>query len=127
MTYTYVQRTGGFYRADGELVVVGYSGAGLGKNNPALQSLRNVGPIPVGTYTIGAPYNSSSHGPLCMALIPAATNVMWGRSAFLIHGDSIRSPGTASQGCIILPGVVRKQLTQTPNSQLRVVAELAEV
>ena len=34
---------------------LGYSGHGEGKNNPAMQKVPNVGPIPVGKYTIGQP------------------------------------------------------------------------
>ena len=38
-----------------------------------------------------------------MPLIPSPTNEMFGRSEFLIHGDSLEHPGAASEGCIILP------------------------
>ena len=57
MSFTYVQRTGHFYRmANGQPqeTWTGYSGAedGGGKNNPAKQEIEDVGPIPVGGYTI---------------------------------------------------------------------------
>lgn len=43
--WTCAQKTGELQQ-DGEHVATGYSGAGEGKNNPKMQSVRNVGPIP---------------------------------------------------------------------------------
>jgi hypothetical protein len=33
-----------------------------------------------------------------------------GRTEFLIHGDSVDAPGTASEGCIILSPAIRKKI-----------------
>lgn len=61
--------------------------------------------FPAGKYRITAPVNSSTTGYYSLPLIPDAANSMCGRSAFMIHGDSRRDPGTASQGCIVMrPG-----------------------
>jgi len=49
---------------------------------------------------------------------------MCGRSAFLIHGDSIAAPGTASHGCIILARPDRERIAESGVKQLVVVAEL---
>lgn len=53
------------------------------------------------TYTIEAPHYNPKTGKYSLRLIPDAANVMCGRSAFLIHGDSNANPGKASNGCII--------------------------
>src|SRR5262249_6246005 len=39
----------------GKVLARGYSGFERGKNNPAMQGVKDVGPIPIGRYTIGAP------------------------------------------------------------------------
>lgn len=117
--WTYEQASG-VLRKDG-IRCVGYSGCGDGKNNPALQHVKSVGPIPVGLYTMGSPYNSELRGPLCIPLAPDESNVMFGRSAFLIHGDSIAHPGTASEGCIIMPRWMREVLSRSEDRRLMVV------
>jgi hypothetical protein len=43
--WTYAQKTGELQQ-DGKNVATGYSGAGPGKNNPEMENIRNVGPIP---------------------------------------------------------------------------------
>jgi len=108
MSWTYHQSTGRLLH-NGHLVDAhGYSGHGVWKNIPGAQNRRNEGPIPQGRYLIGAPFNNPSRsghhgtGPYSIRLTPASGNHMFGRSAFLIHGDSISAPGTASDGCIIL-------------------------
>lgn len=54
MPWTYSQQTGRLYR-DGTFIGPGYSGRGTGKDNPGAQTQVGIGPIPRGTYTIGAP------------------------------------------------------------------------
>jgi hypothetical protein len=109
MTWRYAQATG-WLAHDGENVAEGYSGAGEGKNNPAQQDVHNIGPIPVGQYTIGEPSDTKTHGPYVLHLTPDPANEMFGRSGFLIHGDSVVHPGTASEGCIIMPRTVREKI-----------------
>jgi len=68
--WTYPQKTGELQQ-DGQHVAMGYSGAGEGKNNPDLQSVRNLGPIPQGDWTIlGPPVNTPAHGPYVLGLTP---------------------------------------------------------
>ena len=52
--WTYIQETGELQQ-DGKPVATGYSGAGSGKNNPDLQDVHNIGPIPQGDWTISGP------------------------------------------------------------------------
>ena len=117
--WLYFQSTGELWH-EGVLVAKGYSGKGAGKNNPALQSTKHVGPIPRGFYTTEPPYNSTLRGPLCIPLEPDFDNEMFGRSAFLIHGDSIKKPGTASEGCIILGRKIRQSIVESRDKRLQV-------
>jgi hypothetical protein len=117
--WTYSQSTGTLY-LDGVEVGSGYSGAGPGVNNPEMQAVANVGPIPEGTYTIGSAFTHSHTGPISMRLEPAGTNEMHGRSGFLVHGDN--ATHTASEGCIILPRPVREQIAASKDRQLEVTA-----
>lgn len=121
MPWTFVQSSGELLR-DGDLVGVGYSGHGEGKNDPAMQSIPNVGPLPCGQYRIGIPYNSESHGPYVLSLTASPENRMFGRAGFLIHGDSILRPGEASHGCIILLRSVREAIHLSGDTALEVVA-----
>jgi len=48
----------------------GYSGLAEGKNNPAMERIHDVGPIPRGSYTIGPEFQSEKHGPVVHKLAP---------------------------------------------------------
>ncbi len=127
MTWRWDQSAGELSR-DGKLVSRGYSGNGRGKNNPSLQGVAGVGPIPAGRWKIGAPYDSDRVGKYALRLeavdakpgddVEQGT----GRGAFRIHGDSISAPGTASRGCIILPRAVREAIWKSGDRDLEVVA-----
>ena len=78
----------------------GYSGLAAGKNNPAMESSPDMGPIPRGWYTVGEERNQPA--PVTLVLEPDPENQMFGRNGFLIHADNIQRPGWASTGCIII-------------------------
>lgn len=118
--WTYNQSNGTFSK-DGEEVGQGYSGFGDGKNNPDMQNIHDIGPIPQGFYEIGPPQDTSTHGPHVMALTPADGADTFGRDGFLIHGDSIEHPGAASHGCIILARNLRDEISSSGDTQLQVV------
>lgn len=126
MTWVWDQSAGTLSR-DGALVSRGYSGKGRGKNNPALQGVRGVGPLPRGRYRIGQPRTSQRTGPFVMDLFPIdatpndTVHDVTGRSAFQIHGDSVRNPGTASSGCITLPRAIREQIWRSKDHEIEVV------
>jgi hypothetical protein len=122
MSWTWEQVTGRLRDGDGKLVGVGYSGLSAGKNNPAMQSVQDVGPIPEGIYYIGQPRDTVTHGPYVLPLTPDTDDVMFGRSGFLIHGDSVVSPGTASLGCIVLARDVRELIGRSSDHVLQVVS-----
>jgi hypothetical protein len=122
MSWTYQQATGKLLDPDGNVVGIGYSGAGEWKNKPDAQHLADKGPIPCGEYKIGVPTDTVTHGPYVIPLTPGKNNNMFGRSGFLLHGDSVVSPGTASEGCIIQSRDVRNQVGPSKDRKLIVVS-----
>jgi len=120
--WTYVQKTGELLQ-DGSHVENGYSGLDQGKNNPSLQAVHDLGPIPTGDWTItGPPFNSPDHGPFVLHLVPANGTNTFGRAGFLMHGDSSEHPGEASKGCIIMPRTIREKVWASGDTELTVVA-----
>lgn len=120
--FEYSQKTGELWR-NRAVVANCYSGHQLGKNNPALQHVKDVGPIPCGLYTIEAPVDTVTHGPYVLRLTPDAKNEMFGRAGFLIHGDSVVHPGSASEGCIVTGRSKREQIWESGDRRLMVFAE----
>lgn len=106
---TYVQCTGRMVcvNASGEAYYdqTGYSGTGAGRNNPGMQGVPNVGPIPAGSWTVGRTYNSGNTGPNTMTLAPqpgnSCENTPRACNTFRAHGNN--RANDASEGCIILP------------------------
>lgn len=128
MPWLYRQSTGKLFHND-QLIATGYSGSPAGKNDASKQSIRAVGPIPQGWYTIkvihdenGVPCDYEHKKAPVMHLIPDAANEMFGRDGFLIHGDSVAAPGTASEGCIIMGHPTRELVASSPDHRLQVVA-----
>ncbi len=86
----------------------GYAGGNCGKNpeginNPDMQAVHNIGPLPCGTYTIqGPPYHNPNTGLNTLNLVPDAANQMFNRGSFRVHGDTA-TPFCASEGCIVIP------------------------
>ena len=107
--FTFSQSSG-MFNQDGALVGVGYAGFGYGKRNPAAQATRGIGPLPVGMYTIGSAETHPRLGPLTMRLTPDATNEMFGRDMFFIHGENPEHPGESSDGCIVLDRDARTEV-----------------
>jgi len=110
---TYSQSTGEFVVTDKTGKVLWtkdcYSGKGEGINNPTLEYVVEVGPIPRGVWVIepetrdrnnGAPSDST------VTLTPVGDNntFQYGRSVFRIHGGYGPGNLNASRGCIIMEG-----------------------
>jgi hypothetical protein len=99
----------------------GYSGNGKGKDNPSWEHIANVGPIPRGLWQISRPIVHAHLAPPVLRLTPAPGTDTFGRDGFLIHGDKIVAPGTASHGCIILGPAIRKAIAASADKTLQVV------
>ena len=118
--FTYSQSKGELRDVEGKLIGTGYSGFGEGKNNPAMQAVPGVGPIPRGAYSIGPAFDSQAHGRLVMRLFPDHNTPELGRNGFLIHGDSIDHPGQGSHGCIVLGRQARMLIADSTDKRLLV-------
>jgi len=105
----------------GKLIGVGYSGCGEGKNKPAFECIPDVGPIPRGRYQIGAAFSDPEKGPLVMRLTPELQTETFSRDGFEMHGDSLKEPGNASLGCIVIDHSARLQVAESAGRILWVV------
>lgn len=123
LTCTYNNSTGRLVCTDeaGNTTVdhTGYAGTGAGRNNPDMQGVRNVGPIPTGNYNVGTGYAGGHTGPQTLNVDPAPGTDTLGRDGFRIHGNNARND--ASQGCIIMPRNVRDTISNAGGATLRVV------
>ena len=120
MPWEYSQKTG-VLSHNGQNAGRGYSGKmGIWRNNPAMETVKNKGPIPRGQYRIGAAIKHAAKGPITMSLSPIG-HVAHGRTAFLIHGDSTKNPGDASEGCIVLGPHIRQRVAASGDAVLNVV------
>lgn len=118
MTWGYKQSTGELTHNDSSWK--GYSGTGDGRNNPTMQNVPDVGPIPVGTWTIGEAYDDEHLGPCVMHLDPAPNTETFGRSLFRIHGNN--AVNDASHGCVILGPTVRSLIATSQDKTLVVTS-----
>lgn len=118
MTWTYQQSTGKLTSPKG-VFSQGYSGHKEGRNNPDMQGVPRIGPIPQGTYTIGKAYNDPHLGPCVMHLDPTPDTDTFGRSLFRIHGDNKQND--ASEGCVILGPVTRNIISIDSDKTLTVI------
>jgi hypothetical protein len=107
---------------DGALVATGWAGQLAGRNNPAMQNVPNIGPLPVGFYTIEPSYHHPHLGPVTMNLDPHPTNEMFGRADFRMHGASADHPELSSHGCIIMPRDVRVKIANSSDRMLQVLS-----
>ena len=121
--WKYSQSTGELLNDAGEHVAFGYSGAQPdGYNNPEMQSVPDVGPIPQGRWTIvGPPVDMHPEGPYVLHLAPDPGTNTFARSGFLVHGDTA-PPGNASHGCIIFARNIRQIVWESGDTDLLVTA-----
>jgi len=123
--FVYHQIDGHMMR-DGALVGVGYSGHGDGLNNPGMEAVHGVGPIPRGKYRIGPwhdhfrPQYGHSLGACVAQLLPVGHDAH-GRTELFEHGDNDAMNHTASDGCIIMGKLIRQAMRDSGDHDLTVV------
>jgi len=127
MTWTFEQVSGKLYGPEGDLIAIGYAGGNCGENpegvnNPDLQQMSQVGPLPCGKYKRGEVIEGSHLGPFAIRLIPDPENKMFGRSGFFMHGDNSKGDRSASEGCIIMSRQVRNQFHDSIDDEITVGA-----
>lgn len=114
---SYDQKTG-HIAIRNTIIGTGYSGFGPGLDNPDMESVPNVGPIPRGEWHIERwDETHGDKGPQVAVLAPVGHNAH-GRSAFLIHGDNALGNHTASHGCIIANRTIRNALRASGETAL---------
>ena len=103
-----------------------YSGHGVGLNNPDMESVPDVGPIPAGQWSIGEWIEDHPDlGRWAAPLTPVGHDAH-GRTAFFIHGDTAEHNKTASHGCIVcgpLGSGGRMAIRDSGETDLLVVAD----
>ncbi|QUG75650.1 DUF2778 domain-containing protein [Erwinia sp. E602] len=118
MTWEYSQQTG-VLTHNGQFFAQGYSGAGIGENNPEKETESGVGPIPKGHYRIAGSHNTITQ--VTIILEPILGTNTFGRDLFRIHGGSKSGAHNASQGCIVIDGVSRRQQIVNSGDSILVV------
>lgn len=123
---TYKQSTGEVFNSAGKLLGVGHAGNGLGLNNPAMQFVHNVGPLPRGHYKLAPwvmeprPAPLDKLGPITAELIPQPDedgSLAWlqGRGGFYFHGPVF------SEGCPVQEHDVRLAMSKNGDMDLIVI------
>lgn len=120
MPWIYHQRTGVIERAKTKYTGA-YAGHRVGKNNPDMQMVRGIGPLPQGSYRIQSPRDSHRVGHYAMPLSPLAETQTYGRTAFYIHGDNPSHVGDSSTGCIVIGRQQRQRIWASGDHQVDVV------
>lgn len=118
MAWEYEVKTAKFYHNGTYLFSARYAGAEGYYNDSSKECVSNKGPLPRGTYHIGEPFNHPKTKKYTMRLTPSSSNNMCGRGRFMIHGDSIATPGQASNGCIILDLNFRIKIANSNDHEL---------
>ena len=119
---TYSQTNGTVTNDSGIVIASGWSGNHNGKNNPLMQNVPCIGPLPQGLYTICAWEALHDHlGQMVAFLRPDKGNEMFGRGDFFMHGPSSTHYGQESKGCIVIPHDDRETVKYTGETDLLVV------
>lgn len=122
LSWKYYSLSGMMKAPSGAILGHGYSGNGQGLNNPAMENMHNIGPIPRGAYGIGAFfYDDCGKGPTVCDLIPLSETETFGRCGFMVHGDNRKANESASEGCIVAPRFIRDAMKLSPVKLLEVL------
>lgn len=134
MPYGFIQKTGEILW-DHLHFADGYSGHGLGKNNPDMEMIgasaeavlkgADYGPLPHGWWKMVEFIEEHPHlGKSVIRLEPLPGTNTYGRGGFYWHGDSWTHPGEASLGCIISGLIARLQAWKSGDHLLKVIPYL---
>lgn len=132
-TFIYVQDSGAIYDETGSKIAFGWAGNHAGRNNPDMQTVPSVGPLPIGLYDVGpwgdaksVPGYPAHLGPL-VASLTQVEGQTFGRSGFYLHGPGGADPANCSHGCIVIPRAMREVVAAALPDQVRVVATTRDV
>src|SRR5690242_17454097 len=116
--WTYSQSTG-LLSHDSGYSATCYSGHGTGLNNPAMDAVHSVGPIPRGRWRFGIFFDHPHLGPMVSALTPVGHDAH-GRTEFFMHGAHTNDHHDSSDGCIIAGPDVRTRVKKSYDTDLTV-------
>ena len=127
---TFVQSTGYVFDENGKLLCSsGYAGRDAGRNNPSMEGIKGIGPLPHGRYTGVRLYEEHpTLGNYAIQLEPDEETrkliLSYGRNpdSFFCHGDSVEHPGLASHGCIVQPRDQRQSFWESSDRIFEVVS-----
>lgn len=105
----------------------GYAGREEGKNNPAMENVKGIGPLPAGIWTgVELIEEHPILGKYVIHLEPDEETrkkvLAYGRNpdSFYMHGDSKEHPGLASHGCIVEPQPTREYFWTKTDRKVKV-------
>src|SRR5271157_4116869 len=109
MNWKHEQSTGKIWNANNTYLDTGYAGRDKGKNNPSMEGVKGIGPLPHGTWQPVELFEEHPMvGKFAVRVEPANEETLqrvrsYGRDpkSFFMHGDSIEHPGLASHGCMV--------------------------
>lgn len=111
MTWVYKVSAHSFYLNGTYQFDAKYSGRPGYKNDSANECVKDNGPLPRGTYTIGPAFYHRRTRAWTMRLTPYIENQMCGRDGFMIHGDSAAHPEKLLMVALSLTCHIVKSLT----------------
>lgn len=106
--FEYNSKTGELWACNGDFcmpLASGYAGKNNGLNNPEVDHVRSLGPLPRGTYAMRVDNHPRFAAPAIR--LTQTSGLTHDRSGFWIHGDNSAGNKTASSGCIVLNKVTR--------------------
>ena len=128
----YLIETGKNYGDGTAIVGKGYSGHGLGLNNPDFEQMHDVGPLPRGMYSFelieedGIPIDYKGKKAPVFRLLPKPETNIFGRSGFLMHGHEAGEvigkleTEQSSLGCMVQEKPTRVHVMLSTNKDLEV-------
>jgi hypothetical protein len=131
--WTYFSDTGEMLTPKGTTMGFGFAGHGAGLNNPAQQSVKGVGPLPVGDYKMTGWVEKDPRLGLGVIILEALDpTTQFGRDGFRIHGPvdwnthGMNAFLHSSDGCICIGSTSSRYYIWTSMDRLlRVVAKRA--
>jgi len=117
MNWKFSQVNGRVWDSNGSLLGQGYAGRDAGKNNPAMENVKGIGPLPHGLWKPVELFEvHPTVGKFAVRVEPADDETLqrvigYGRDpkSFFMHGDSVEHPGLASHGCMVEQRPVRER------------------
>ena len=97
-----------------------FAGNHEGLNNPAMQNVGFIGPLPQGVYSVGDWGEHGALGPNSAPLTQVSGDT-YGRNNFFCHGPGGHDPSQCSEGCIVVEAEYRQKVIDLAPDTITVV------